>query len=423
MSARRTRRGQGLGLALAGGGPEGAVYEIGALRALEEVVDGLELNDCTVYVGVSAGAFVAALIANGQTPEQLVRGLVTDEPGEHPFDPAAFFLPAYREWARRGVQLPRLFADALWQFTRSPEDQTLVESLTRLSRALPLGLFDNRPIRRYLEQTFSRRGRTNDFRKLKQKLFVVSADLESGRAIVFGSKGWDHVPISLAVQASTALPGIYPPVEIQGRQCVDGVLLRTLHASVALEHGADLLFCVNPVAPVDVAEGEGQGVLPAGSLRRRGLPAILSQTFRTLVHSRMVVGMSRYKSSFPNADVVLLEPGRSEYRLFFSNMFSFKSRREVCEIAYRATRQDLFRRRATLGPILRRHGLRLRTDVLEDSTRDVWASVGVSRTGRRAPVTDRLASMLLELERDVENGRMNGSGRGSRGRRVALVKQ
>lgn len=413
MSARRVRRGRGIGLALAGGGPAGAVYEIGALRALEEAVEGLELNHCTVFVGVSAGAFLASALANGQTPEQLVRGLVTDEPGEHPFDPAAFFLPAYHDWARRGLQLPRLFADALWQFTRSPEDQTLVESLTRLSRALPLGLFDNRPILRYLQQSFARPGRTDDFRKLKQKLFVVSADLESGRSIVFGSKGWDHVPISLAVQASTALPGLYPPVEIEGHQCVDGVLLRTLHASVALEHGADLLFCVNPLVPVDVAEGEGKGVLKAGTLRRRGLPAILSQTFRTLIHSRMVVGMSRYRNNFPDADVVLLEPERNEYRLFFGNMFSFKSRREVCEIGYRATRQDLLRRQKTIGPILARHGLRLRTEVLGDPARDVWESVGVHRTGRRSPVTDRLASALLALEKDVGSGGRNGS-RGAR---------
>jgi predicted acylesterase/phospholipase RssA len=380
------------------------MYEIGALRALEEAVEGLDLNACDVYVGVSAGAFVASALANGRTPAQLVRGLVVNEPGEHPFDPAAFFVPAYREWARRGVQLPRLLADALLQFTRAPGDQTLLESLTRLSRALPLGLFDNEPIRRYLEQSFHRRGRTNDFRRLRQRLFVVAADLEAGVPIVFGSPGWDHIPISRAVQASTALPGLYPPVEIEGRLCVDGVLLRTVHASVALEHGADLLFCVNPVVPVDVAAGQEKGILPAGLLQRRGLPALLSQTFRTLVHSRMVVGMSRYRTHFPHADVVLLEPEREEYRLFFSNIFSFRSRREVCEIAYRATREDLRRRRAAIGPMLRRHGLRLRPDVLEDANLDLWDGVGVSRHGRRAELIDRLATVLARLEDNLGNG-------------------
>ncbi len=408
MSTRRARRGKGLGLALAGGGPGGAVYEIGALRALEEAVEGLDLTACDIYVGVSAGAFVASTLANGQSTALLVRGLVTEEPGEHPFDPAAFFLPAYREWARRGLQLPRLFADAVWQFTRAPQDQTLLEALSRLTRALPLGLFDNQPIRRYLEQTFARPGRTDDFRQLGPKLFVVSADLESGKAIVFGSKGWDHVPISLAVQASTALPGLYPPVEIDDRLCVDGVLLRTLHASVALEHGADLLFCINPLVPVDVAEGEERGELLHGSLRRRGMPALLSQTFRTLIHSRMVVGMSRYKSAFPDADVVLFEPRQNEYRLFFSNIFSFRSRREVCEIAYRATREDLWRRRAVLEPMLRRHGLALRLDVLADRERSVWAGAGVHRSGRRPVVTDRLTGLLTALEDQAPPARRRG---------------
>lgn len=397
-TARRGRRGRRLGLALAGGGPGGAVYELGALRALEEAVEGLHLDECAVYVGVSAGGFVASALANGYTTSDLVRALIIDRPEVPAFEPGSFFLPAYREWARRGVQLPKLLADALWQFSRAPEDQTLLESLTRLSRALPLGLFDNEPIRKYLERLFRRPGHTDDFRRLGQRLFVVAADLEAGVPIVFGSTGWDRVPISLAVQASTALPGLYPPVEVQGRLAVDGVLLKTVHASVALEHGADLLFCVNPVVPVNVAEGEARGILEANALTRRGLPAILSQTFRTLIHSRMVVGMERYRHHFPGTDVILLEPERSEYRLFFSNIFSFQSRAEVCEIAYEATRRDLWRRRTALGAALARHGLRLRLDVLAAEGRTVWEGVGLVDGRRAAPVTDRLAGTLAELE-------------------------
>jgi predicted acylesterase/phospholipase RssA len=374
------------------------VYEIGAVRALEEAIEGLDLSDCDVYVGVSAGAFIAASLANGQTSSQLVRGLVTDEPGEHPFDPTSFFQPAYRAWALRGVQLPGLLAHALWQISNAPHDETLMKSLVRVSRALPLGIFDNEPIRRHLEQTFALNGRTNDFRQLKRKLRVVSADLESGTPIVFGSEGWDHVPISRAVQASTAVPGLYPPVAIDGHLCVDGVLLKTLHASVALEQGADLLLCVNPLVPVDVAAGERQGELAAGSLLRRGLPAILSQTFRTMIHSRMVVGMAAYQNRYPGADVVLFEPERSEYGLFFSNIFSFTSRREVCQTGYAATRRDLWRRRSVLAPMLKRHGLRLRTELLEQPEQCIWTGVGITRKGRSMPVTDRLSMALERLE-------------------------
>ena len=397
-TARRGQRGRRLGLALAGGGPAGAVYEIGALRALEEAVEGWDANECEVYVGVSAGAFIAGLLANGHTPSQLVRGLVTNEPGEHPFDPAIFFLPAYREWIGRAFEIPGLVADGLWQFFRAPQDQTLLKSLIRLTGVVPLGLFDNEPIRRYLERVFSLHGRTDDFRRLRHKLFVVSADLEAGVPIVFGSEGWDHVPISQAVQASTAVPGLYPPVEIDGHLCVDGVLLKTVHASVALEHGADLLLCVNPLVPVDVAAGQRDHVLSEGALLGHGLPAILSQTFRTMIHSRMVVGMARYHAHYPDADVVLFEPERHEYRLFFRNIFSFRSRREICEIAYRATRRDLWRRRAGLEPILRRHGLGLRLDLLQDQERTVWEGVGMGREGPGAGVADRLSTALARLE-------------------------
>ena len=76
-----------VGLALAGGGPEGAVYEIGVLRALDEALDGVDFNRLPVYVGVSAGAFVSANLANGITPAQNVRAIVKHEPGEHPFEP------------------------------------------------------------------------------------------------------------------------------------------------------------------------------------------------------------------------------------------------------------------------------------------------------------------------------------------------
>lgn len=393
------RRGR-IGLALAGGGPEGAVYEIGALRALEEAIDGLDLNAVHTYVGVSAGAFLASALANGITPSQLARALVKEEPGEHPFVPETFFTPAYKELGRRGLMLPRLLADALLQFTRHPRDQTLLESLTRLTDALPVGIFDNEPIRRYLKTIFSIKGRTDDFRRLARQLVVVATDLESGAAVRFGEPGHDTVPISRAVQASTAFPGLYPPVTIDGRRCADGVLLKTLHASVALEHGVGLLLCVNPLVPADTTRGIARGMLQPDVLLRRGLPAVLSQTFRTLVHSRLEVGMAAYGTRFPGADVLLFEPESDEYQMFFTRIFSFSSRRAVCQVAYAATRRDLRRRREPIRAALARHNLRLRDDVLDDEGRDLWSGVGIPDQPA-ARVGGRLAQALAGLEAAV----------------------
>ena len=391
---RKHAPGRRIGLALAGGGPEGAVYEIGALRALEECLEGLDLNDLHVYVGVSAGAFIASSLVNGITAAQMTRALVKHEPGEHPFVPSTFFTPAYFEFAKRGLMLPKLIADVVTKISKNPGDQTVFSALTRLARALPIGIFDNEPVRRYLAHSFSIHGRTDDFRELPHKLVVVATDLGTGRAVRFGEPGWDHVPISTAVQASTAMPGIYPPVHVEGRDCVDGVLLRTLHASVALEDGAELLLCVNPLVPADL--GEKATGARNGTIVKKGLPTVLSQVFRTLIHSRLEVGMATYAKRFPKADVLLFEPARTEYTMFFTNMFSFAARKKVCELAYQSTRLHLRQRRAQLEPVLARHGIRFRTRILEDDARTVWHGVGMPE--ERAPVSSRLDHAVQRLE-------------------------
>jgi len=392
-----------IGLALAGGGPEGAVYEIGALRALEEAIPDLDLNELHIYVGVSAGSFVAACLANGLTPSRLVRAVVKQQPGEHPFRPETFFTPALREFLRRGLMLPGLAAEAVTEYLRQPRDLSLVESFTRLSRALPVGLFDNEPIRRYLATIFGIKGRTDDFRKLRRRLVVVAADLDSGNPVRFGDPGFDDVPISLAVQASTAVPGVYPPVLIGSRHYVDGALLKTLHASVALDAGVKLLLCINPIVPVDTTDAIRAGVMKRGKLVNRGLPTVMSQTFRTLVRSRLQAGFAAYRPLYPDQDIVLVEPRRDDYRMFFTNVFSFSSRRDVCEHAYDGTRAYLRQHREVLGPVLARHGLRLDLATLFDERRTVWDTLGGRpEISRRSEVTDRLDRALSRLEGILE---------------------
>jgi hypothetical protein len=85
---------------------------------------------------------------------------------------------------------------------------------------------------------------------------------------------------------------------------------------------------------------------------------VLSQTFRTLVHSRLTTAFAHYAHAYPDADVVLLEPAMTDHRLFFSNVFSFSNRRGVTEHAYQSTRRWLRANAAALAPVLARHGSR-----------------------------------------------------------------
>ena len=396
-----------IGLALAGGGPAGSIYEIGAVRALDEAIEGIDFNDLDIYIGVSAGAFISSCLANNLSTAQMCRAIVKHEPGEHPFVPENFLAPAVGQFVKSGLKVPGLLINAFWDMLRKPDDTNIFTPMTRLSRALPVGIFNNEPVRAYLEKIFSMHGRTNDFRKLRRKLVLVATDLDSGRPVRFGEPGLDHVPISTAVQASTALPGLYPPVVIDGRSYVDGVLLKTLHASVALDEGADLVLCVNPIVPVDTIRSVELGVMRRGQLADRGLPTVLAQTFRTLVHSRMGAGLAAYETRYTDKDVLVFEPRRDDYNMFFTNVFSFSNRKAVCEHAYQSTRRKLWRNRRRIEPILERHGLRLRTEELEDEDRDLWKSVGLYEKRRRRPTShlkERLDKALAQIEAMVAEG-------------------
>lgn len=396
--AARERPGK-LGLALAGGGPLGGIYEVGALAALADCLEGLDFNALDVYVGVSSGSFIAAGLANGITPVEMCRMFIESESHRDPFSPDLLLRPAVGEFARRAVALPPLVWSSAWRFLSRPGAHAFLESFAQVGRALPTGLFDNDAIDRFLRRLFAVPGRTNDFRQLPRKLFLVATDLDSGMPVEFGASGHDHVPISRAVEASAALPGLFPPVEIDGRFYVDGALKRTLHASVALEQGVKLLLCINPLVPYDsripVADAHAPRRLVDG-----GLPVVLAQTLRAIVYSRMQVGMQRYKREFRDADVVLFEPNRHDAEMFFTNMFSYASRRRLAEHAYQKTRKELFARRHALAPVLARHGVGIRLDALTDPDRHLVRGVRRRRQlVRGTEITGRLVDALDDLER------------------------
>jgi NTE family protein len=400
--------GSRIGLAMAGGGPLGMIYEIGALRALDEALEGIDFNNLHVYVGVSAGAVVACPLVNQFTTAQMCRLFIRDDPCAYPFNPQIFLMPAFREYWKRLKSIPSLFLDSIWQFIKNPFDLGLLESLTGLSQALPAGVFDNEAIHEYIAQVFSATGRTNDFRKLKQKLYVVSVDLDTGEPVVFGSKGYDHVPISRAVQASSALPGLYPPVKIDDRYYVDGALIKTMHASVALNEGVDLLLCLNPLVPFDANLAAQTGAAQHVTLMEGGLAVVLSQTFRTIIHSRMQVSMASYDTQYENADVILFEPNRDDPKMFFTNVFSFSDRLWVCEHAYQTTRSDLLARHLELGEVLGRHGITLCMDILEDKKRHFSTGLQEEDDSRVAIIpedkqVDNIVNHIDDILEEVES--------------------
>ncbi len=394
-----------IGLAVAGGGPLGGIYEVGALLALADSLEGVDFNDLDVYVGVSSGSYVAAALANGISPSQMYRLFIDDEV-DAALTPEVFLRPACAEFARRLATLPRLIARALGQYVRHPR-HGVMEPFAVLARAMPTGVFDNGSIDRFLRQLFAAPGRTNDFRKLPNKLFLVATNLDTGASVTFGSRGRDHVPISSAIEASSALPGLFPPVSIEGEHYVDGALNKTLHASVALDQGIDLLLCVNPLVPFDASRARAGDHLSIEKLNQGGLPLVLSQTFRAIIHSRMKVGMEKYRTQYPRAEILLFEPDREDADMFFANIFSYAQRRQLCAAAFAKTRAGLLARADAIAPRLARHGIALRVDRLQQPQRRVRDAVRDPRplhtraardTGVRDTARD-LAYTLDQLDR------------------------
>jgi predicted acylesterase/phospholipase RssA len=333
--------------------------------------------------------------------------LFIDDGRDAELTPEVFLRPALREFAQRVLALPRLVASVTCEHLRDPLHHRVMESVSMLSRAMPTGVFDNAAIDDFLSDLFAGPGRTNDFRALPHKLFLVATNLDSGASVVFGGPGFDDVTISRAIEASAALPGLFPPVEIRGEHYVDGALNKTLHASVALEQGINLLLCVNPLVPFDANKANRERPLTMEKLNEGGLPLVLSQTFRAIIHSRMKVGMEKYDTQYPHADIVLFEPEREDAEMFFANIFSYSQRKRLCAAAFVKTRQNIIARAQHLAPVLARHGITLRMDRLTDPRRKVVDAVAdprplytsPERSGTVRQTTRDLAHVLAELER------------------------
>jgi len=343
----------------------GAVYEVGALCALQDALQGVDFTQLDIYVGVSSGAFIASMLANGFTPADLREILVEAASPEHAVDQQVFLSPALGELAQRTGSLPRLALETLWHHAREAvgaRGRTPAPgAAASVGRAIPTGFFDNQRLAGFLEQAFRGGSRSNDFRALSHRLRVIATDLDTSEAAEFGAPGLDRVPISRAVQASAALPLFYPPVEIGGRYYVDGALRKTMHASVALREGARLVFCINPIIPFDASRAARKRGVPRHRIIDRGLPAILSQSLRTLIYSRMETAMERYARQYPRAALLLFQPKRNEGEMFFTNVFNDADRHEVFARAYHATLRDIAARRRQLAPTLARHGISIRS--------------------------------------------------------------
>jgi len=213
-------------LVLGGGGILGEGWMNGLLAGLEDA-SGVKFGDCRAFVGTSAGSIVAA---------RLVAGRELRRPGRRP-----------RAARTNGVARGGVLRDAVrvgWQATAPLAPLALAASAPAGAavRSLALGRV---PAGRYALTDLRRR--VGDWRaRFDGRLRVCTVDRSNGRRVVFGAPGAPKASVADAVQASCAIPGVFKPVRIGGREYVDGGAWSVTNLDAAPVSRGTRVLCLEP---------------------------------------------------------------------------------------------------------------------------------------------------------------------------------
>jgi predicted acylesterase/phospholipase RssA len=362
--AKRSRRRQSkTALVLGGGGFTGGVYEIGALRALDLLAVNRTINEFDVYVGTSAGAFIASMVANGITPEEMMRVINSDLPSPLSDISLGMLLqPNYGGFVRKSLTFPLRVAGVARGLLSHVREISAVDIVNGLAGGLPSGVYSGRGIESYVEEALADPDRTNDFRLLDNELYLTATDLDSTERVVMGDGEWMDVPISTAVAASGALPMLYEPVRIDGREFIDGGIRSTTNIDVAVEHGAKFIVVINPVVPY-VNDLRKRIPTIMGTRARRvsdmGFTAIGNQAFRLLSHERLHIAVQHWEERYPGVDIILIEPEFDDELMFGTSIMDYSARLEIAKHGFESVTLKLARDYERYKSIAERHGIEI----------------------------------------------------------------
>jgi NTE family protein len=213
-------------LVLGGGGPVGIAWEAGLVAGLEQ--EGVCLADAGLIVGTSAGAVIGSQLSLGRPPGELVAvqralGSSARAAGKAPRVDMSALVESFRTWLTADRTSPEVLAE-IGAFALNSKTMSEEEALAGFGSMNLLGS-DAWP---------------------EQPFVCTAIDAANGTFVA-----WDKhagVPLGLAVASSCAVPGIFPPVTINGRRYIDGGMRSTTNSDLA--RGYDAVLVVSVTAPL-----------------------------------------------------------------------------------------------------------------------------------------------------------------------------
>lgn len=411
---------------LAGGAITGGTFKVGGLKALNDFLVNRKVTDFDIYVGVSAGAFLAVPLSGGISPEEMLKSLDGSSEIFGQISPFHLYWPNWREFIerplgylyRRLTYLPGIVYDSalalpkLWhplkegciQFFEEPSYSNFEKMLKplakivysertmpSLSEAMPTGLFDNRQLERYLRRNMEKNRMTNSFRVLKRtrskSLYITAMDLDTAERVVFGPDEKNDLTISEAVQASSALPFFYKPAQLKGVDYLDGGVKRTTNMDLAIRKGAELVICYNPFRPysnrlvLEYLREEDKYVARNRRLSANGVLMVFNQVFRTIYHSRIRYFIDQMKTdrSF-KGDIILIEPKEDDSTFFEMNPFSFWNRAKAARHGFASVRDTIEGRFPEVAKILASYGIQMTRELADMDYENITRSTSDDAT-------------------------------------------
>ncbi len=321
-------------LVLAGGGITGFLYEVGVLTALDELAGRALSNDFDVYVGTSAGAVLAALLANGAHAAEIFAAMTQNEAGSPIYFESRDILGVGSGGPLRMMgQFARATFGTLGRALRAKQRPSFAQMLADFQEHHPPGFYSTEALEKTLCDRFAALGYRHQFDKLSRELFVTGTDIDTGEHLIFGAGEFADSHICRAVAASCAIRVFFRPNRIGDRDVVDGGVSEIRPLEIAVERGATVIVFVNPMVPI--RNDRARICIPTARghcarLSEKGVGWIGEQAMRLMRAHSLGSAIDALRSN-PCVELLHVEPGRDEMQLFMHSIMSFSTGRELLE--------------------------------------------------------------------------------------------